>query len=150
MGWIILLIVLGILLFAAELILLPGITVAAIGSFCALAGAVYVAFTTVGQTAGWVTLAVVVVILSILTAIFLRSKTWRRVALNTNIENSLDNMPRASVGDEGRAITRLAPMGKILINNQVIEVKTMGEYVDEGSTVEVVGTDNMNLIVKLK
>lgn len=149
MGWIILLIILGILLFIAELVLLPGITIAAVGSFCSLVAAIAMAFIKEGETTGWIVLGIVIVIVTILTSIFLRSKTWRKIALNTKIPESLDNMPKAGLGDTGKAITRLAPMGKIIINNNVIEAKTMGEYIDEGSNVEVIGTDNMNLIVKL-
>lgn len=149
MGWIILLIVLGILLFIAELVLLPGLTVAAIGSFCALVGAVVLAFAQ-SDTEGWIVLAIVLVIITILTVIFLRANTWKNVALKTSIPDALNNMPKAKVGDIGKALTRLAPMGKIVIADEVIEAKTMGGYIDEGSHVEVIGFDNMNLIVKLK
>lgn len=149
MGWIILLLILGILLFIAELVLLPGLTVAAVGSFCSLVGAVAMAFN-IGESEGWIVLGIVLVIITILTAIFLRSKTWRGVALKTNITESLDNMPKAQIGDKGKALTRLAPMGKVVIEGEVIEAKTMGEYIDEGSLIEVIGVENMNLIVKLK
>lgn len=149
MGWIILLIVLGILLFIAELVLLPGLTVAAIGSFCSLVFAVALAFTNHGAMVGWMVLAIVLVILAILVAIFLRTPTWKNIALKANVTEPLA-CPKASIGEIGRAVTRLAPMGKVMIGDTIIEAKTMGEYVDEGSTVEVIGTDNMNIIVKLK
>lgn len=149
MGWIILLIILGVLLFIAELVLLPGITIAAIGSFCSLVAAVALAFVNLGAVTGWIVLAVVLVILAILFTVFLKSSTWKRVALHSKVPEALAK-PMAAVGQTGRTITRLAPMGKVMVDGIIIEAKTMGEYIDKDSVVEVIGTDNMNIIVKLK
>ena len=85
--WITLLILLGLLLFIAELVLLPGLTLAALGSFCCLVGAVTWAFVEGGTAAGFITLGIVVVLLLILTALFLRPRTWNRFTLKTNIES---------------------------------------------------------------
>lgn len=149
MGWIILLIVLGILLFVAELVLLPGITIAAIGSFCSLVAAVALAFVNHGQMVGWIVLVNVLVVMAILIAIFFRTPTWKNIALKADVPESV-TYHKAAIGDTGRAVTRLAPMGKVMVDGMIIEAKTMGEYVDEGSDVEVIGQDNMNIIVKLK
>lgn len=150
MVWIVLLLILGVALFVAELVLLPGITIAAVASLCSFVAAVWLAFTQEGDLTGWITLGISLLIVVVLLSIFLRAKTWRPVALNTNLDQSLNNMPTAKIGDTGRAITRLAPMGKVIIDDKIAEAKTMGEYVDEGSTIEVIGMDNMNIIVKLK
>lgn len=148
-GWIILLIILGILLFVAELFLLPGITIAAIGSFCCLVGAVAVAFNAENPSTGWIVLVIVLALLVVLTTLFLRSATWKKIALNTQIPEALETH-KSRIGDTGRAITRLAPMGKVMINDEIIEAKTMGGYIDEDREIEVIGMDNMNIIVKLK
>lgn len=151
MGWIITLIVLGILLFIAELVLLPGLTIAAIGSFCCLVVAVAWAFTSEGLAIGFIVLVIVLVILTILTLIFLRSKTWHRVSLTAKLEEAVDESidTRVSIGDRGVAMTRLAPMGKVLVEGKIFEAKSMGDYIDQQSRIEIIGFENSNVVVKL-
>lgn len=151
MFWIILLVVIGLLLYFAELVLLPGITVAAVGSFCCLVTAAALAFVWGGVGQGFVVLGVILVLIILTTIIFLRPKTWKKAALHTNITETIDDAinSQCSVGQQGRAITRLAPMGKVTIGGRTFEAKTTGQYVDEGSTVEIIGFDNQNIIVKL-
>lgn len=148
--WIILLIILGILLFVAELILLPGITVAAVLSFCSLCGAVAWTFSSYGVLYGFVSLGVVVAIIGVLTALLLRSRTWRKVALNTELKGTIDSpiAELCALGSKGKALTRIAPIGKVEIDSQVFEAKVLRGFIDEGSDIEVVGYDNQNVIIK--
>lgn len=150
MGWIILLIALGLLLYFAELVLLPGITIAAIGAFCCLVAATSWAFAGYGVATGIIVLVIVLVLLGIITALFLRPKTWKKVSLHTEIKESIDTAInlQVAIGAHGQAITRLAPMGKVMVDGKVFEAKTMGSYVDEHSKIEVLGYDNSALIVK--
>lgn len=149
MWWIILLVVVGLVLYFAELALLPGITVAGIAAFCVFAGATVGAFME-GAVFGWWIVGAEAVGLVVLTALFFRPKTWSRVALKTEIKESVGQTAaeRFSVGDRGEALTRLAPMGNVLIAGQTVEAKTRGGYVDAGSGVEVIGFENGALVVK--
>ncbi|MEG2319811.1 MAG: serine protease, partial [Mucinivorans sp.] len=83
MGWIILLIVLGVVLFFAELVLLPGITIAAAGAFCCLVVAAAWTFVSYGLFTGFVVLAIILVILGVMMALFLRRRTWHNMSLHT-------------------------------------------------------------------
>ena len=58
MLWITLLIILGLLLFLAELVLLPGITIAAVGAFCCLVGAAAWAYVDGGLVVGFTVLGI--------------------------------------------------------------------------------------------
>ena len=149
MWWIILLIVGGLVLYFAELVLLPGITVAGFTAFCALGGAAVGAFME-GAEVGWWVVGAEALGLAVLTALFLRPRTWNRVALKTEIKASVGELPseRFRVGDRGVALTRLAPMGNVLIEGVTVEAKTRGGYVDAGVGVEVIGFENGSLIVK--
>lgn len=149
MWWIIILVVVGLVLYFAELALLPGVTIAGIVAFGALVGATVGAFGQ-GAAVGWWVVGVELVGLGILTALFFRPRTWRRVALHTEIKDSVgvSAADRFKVGDRGEALTRLAPMGNVLIAGQTVEAKTRGGYVDEGRVVEVIGFENGALIVK--
>lgn len=148
--WIILLIVIGVILLLAELLLLPGITIAAIASFCCLVGASAWVFSEFGIGLGFLTLGIITLLVIIVLAIFLRPKTWSKMALNTEIKESISTpidklVPRDSTG---LALTRLAPMGKVIIESQTYEAKTMGAYIDEGTQIKVIGYDNQNVIVE--
>ena len=149
--WITLLILLGLLLFLAELVLLPGITVAAVGAFCCLVGAVTWAFVGGGMGMGFIVLAVVVVLLVLLTILFIRPRTWNRFALKTNIESQVQPVEiekQVEVGVQGITLTRLAPMGKVQIDGQIFEAKSLDSYIDPRQEVIVIGYDNATLVVR--
>lgn len=149
MLWIILLILLGLVLFFAELVILPGITIAAIGAFACLVAAVSWAFTSYGLGIGFLVLCVVIVALGIMLALFLRPKTWQKATLHTNLDQAYDDaiQTKVNIGETGVTITRLAPMGKVVINGQTYEAKSPTDYVDQQTNVVVVGYDNFSLIV---
>lgn len=149
--WITLLILLGLLLFVAELVLLPGITLAAVGSFCCLVAAVTWAFVGGSVAMGFIVLGIVVVFLGILMAIFLRPRTWNRVALKTNIESQVqaeEIQRQVEVGVQGSTLTRLAPMGKVQIGDRIFEAKSLDSYIDPRRPVVVIGYENSNIIVR--
>lgn len=153
MGWIIMLIALGVILFVAELVLLPGITIAAVGAFCCLVGAVTWAFVDWGPVTGFIILGIVLVVLLILMLLFLRPKTWNRVSLKTNINSQVDELgieKRVEVGMQGTSLTRLAPMGKVDISGEIYEAKSLDCYIDPRSEIVVTGYDNNTLIVRQK
>ncbi|WP_298063270.1 NfeD family protein [uncultured Rikenella sp.] len=149
--WIILLILFGLLLFVVELVLLPGITVAAVGSFCCLVGAVAWAFVENGAAGGFTVLGIVVGLLLILTALFLRPRTWNRVALKTNIESQVQPEQidkQVEVGVRGMTMTRLAPMGNVRIGDRIFEAKSLDSYIDPRRMVIVIGYDNAHIVVR--
>ncbi len=150
--WIILLVLLGLILFLAELVLLPGITVAAVGAFCCLVGAVSWAFVELGMATGWIVLGSVSVALTVLTLLFLRPRTWNRFALHTEIDSQVQPVEidqQIAVGAVGTTLTRLAPMGKVDIGGRVYEAKSLDSYIDPRTAVVVTGYENANIIVKI-
>ena len=150
MWYLILLVLLGLLFLLVELVLLPGVSIGALLTLICYGSALYLAFTNFGVAAG-VSVLVVILLLSLLSIIFsLRAKTWRRLSLNEQLSSS--SMPSPAdvlkVGDCGRALSRLAPMGKVDFNGKIFEAKSIDTYIDVRSTVEVVGFENFNVIVK--
>ena len=151
MALIILLILLGIFLFGVEIFLLPGITVAGIGAFISCGISVYYSFVNYGNTAGFITLGVILVLSVATVVIGLRDKTWRKLTLKTNIDSQSHTDPAADqirIGDRGTAITRLAPAGKVMINGRNYEAKSTDTYIDQHSEIEVTGFDNFSVVVK--
>lgn len=148
---IIILILLGALLLVAELVLLPGLSVAGFLALSSYGGATYIAFDKFGSTAGIVVLVVIAIISSVVTIISLKSKTWSKLALKAEIKSSSQEIPQqkgVNIGDSGVTITRLAPIGKVKINDEIYEAKSYDVFIDQSKEITVVGFENFNVIVK--
>ena len=148
---IIILIVLGILLFVIEFLLVPGVTVAGIGGLVLTVFGVYKAFNDFGSAVGaWVLIGTILLSVFVI-AMSLRARTWNRLMLKTDIKGTVDKdltEDQVRTGDLGTALTRLAPMGKILVNDLVREAKSTEGYVDEHSKIEIVSIKGTRISVK--
>lgn len=150
MGLVITLIILGLLLLFAEILIIPGVGVAGILGLMSLAGSCVYAFLEISTTAGVVVTAVLSVLLVALTIYVLRAKTWKRVSLNTNIESKAVADIAVSVGDEGKTLTRLVPMGQALLGGESVEVKALEGMINPDVEVVVVMIDDNKIYVKPK
>lgn len=150
MGFVITLIVVGLLLVIAEIILVPGVGVAGILGLISMIGSCVYAFYVMGTVAGTVVTAVNVVFLVALTWYVLREKTWTRFTLNTSIESKVSDADATlAVGDRGRTVTRLSPVGSARFNGRVYEVKALEGMIDNGKDIEVALIEDNKIIVKL-
>ena len=145
------LMVVAIVLILLEIFMLPGITVAGVGGFIFAAGGLIYAYS-VDTLAGNVTLAVSLLVFAATFVWLLRSKSFSRVALKTDVDSRLVSSRDLGIipGDEGLTLSRLAPIGKARINGIMVEAKSMDELIDENTPVEVVRADSNNIIVKRK
>ena len=134
MWLIIMLIIVGILLLVAELVLLPGISVAGIGAFLSLAVAAVYGFFLYGILGGSV-----------------RANTWQRLSLKSTIDATSTPTPEQNdirIGQRGETLTRLAPMGKVQVGDVTVEAKSVDAYIDPRQVVEVIGYDNTAVVVR--
>ena len=148
---IITLIIAGLLLLAAELVLIPGFGVAGILGIASLVGSCWVAFTQVSTAAGIITLVANIVLAIISTIVVLRSKTWKKLSLGTNIDAKVDTTPvqkGISIGDEGATVTRLAPGGKILVGTEMVEAFSRDTVIEPGVAIEVCSIEGNRIFVK--
>jgi membrane-bound ClpP family serine protease len=148
---IILLILLGIFLFIVEFLLVPGITIAGIGGAIVMAAAVYFAYTQHGNTVGNYTLVGTLFLMVGIGAYVLRAKTWRRLMLNKDLDGKVEvglEEDRIKVGDRGECVTRMAPVGKVMINGLSVEGKCQWGFLDPHTPVEVIKVMNTQVIVK--
>ena len=106
-----------------------------------------------GNTAGNISLASTAVALGGSFFWLLRSKSLQRISLNTNIESTVDNsyLKKMVAGDTGVAISRLNPIGKVMVNDVVVEGKSVdGAFIDEDTEIEIVKVETYNVLVKRK
>ncbi len=150
MFFIAILIFLGLLFLVAELVLLPGVSIGAVLSLVCYGSSIYLAFRDYGVVAGIIVILIIIVLSLIATIFSLRAKTWQRFSLKQEIRSSSMPQPagEVKVGDRGTALSRLSPMGKVEINGQIYEAKSLDAYVDPRSEVEVTGFENFSIIVK--
>lgn len=149
MGFIITLILVGLVLIFVEILLIPGVGIAGILGLLSMGGSCYYAFSQMGQTVGIIVTAVNAVLIVALTVWVLRAKTWKRMTLDTNIDSkavSADGV--LSLGERGRTQTRLAPMGMVRFDDDVVEVKALEGMIDPGVDVEIVMIEDNKVYVK--
>ena len=149
---IILLILLGILLFVVEFLIVPGITIAGIGGAILIFTGFYLSYDQHGLMTGNLVVAGTLFAMIVTMYYSLKSGTWRRTMLHSQIEgkvNEFDN-PDIKPGDFGKAVTRLAPMGKVEVNGSYYEAKSLDILIDQDTEIEVVKVYPDKLIVKPK
>ena len=138
-------------LIIAEIFLLPGITIAGIaGALFAIGGVAYAY--SINISVGNITLGSSVVVFGGIFLWLLRSNSFNRVSLKTDIESTVAS-PRdmdIKVGDTGITLSRLAPIGKARFNNITIEAKSTGDFIDENTPVVIRRVDGYNVIVEVK
>lgn len=150
MGFIIVLILVGLVLIFAEILLIPGIGIAGILGLLSMGGSCFYAFNQIGTTAGAIVTVINAVLIVALSVWVLRAKTWKKFTLNTNIDSkAIDRYEdKLSVGDRGRTLTRLSPMGSAKFLDEVYEVKALEGMINPGVDVEVVLIEDNKIYVK--
>ena len=140
----------GIVFLLLELFLIPGLSLAGIAGTLLLGSAVYYAYVQIGSTAGHLTLMGGIVLSGIAVWIFLKSKTLEKMSLKAEIDGKNDPLAdvKVSVGDIGKTISRLAPMGKVKVNGFIIEAKTNDDFVDEGTEIKIIEILKTNVLVE--
>ena len=139
----------GILLLIAEVIFIPGTTVAGILGIVILMAGVYISFDRFGGYVGTYVLISTLVLLLLSLYYSLRSESWKRFSLkekNTDKINQNRDL-QVTIGDYGKTLSYLRPMGKAEFNEVMIEVKALEGWIKSGTMVEVIGKENNIIIV---
>jgi membrane-bound ClpP family serine protease len=143
---------LGLLLVLLEIFIIPGVTIAAVAGILILAESIYYAYTHLGVLGGTITLIAELVVLGVALVYFVKSKALDSIELKTNIESTVasGDLLKVKEGDEGITLSRLNYMGKVKINDVIMEAKSEGEFIDDGTEIVVVKVSSTQLIVKTK
>ena len=152
LGLIIFLIFVGLLLFIIEFMLIPGITIAGVGGAICLVSGIVFAFVSFGTTTGLLVLGATAMVMVVLTVLMLKAGTWNKFMLKTTIDSKVDTVGaeegKVKAGDRGVTVTRLAPGGKVLVNGEYFEAKSVDILIDPRQEIEVIRIDDNKLIVK--
>ena len=151
MSWplIIVLLLVGLALITLEIVALPGAVSGICGGILLVIG-VWQSYASYGSTAGNITLLASIAVGAVMLAILLKSKTWKRFSLNEESDSKVNQVLSDSikVGASGKTLSRLAPAGKAIFGTEIVEVHSDGEFIDEGSPVEITEIERYRIQVK--
>ena len=164
-NWEILLFVIGLILIALELFVIPGIGIAGIsgtiliiaGLTLALVNNIHFNFEHVSNIE--IGRSIVVVLIGITVGfggmLWLSSRIGtkgmlRKIALEADLESATSSpVLSALIGKEGIAATDLRPSGKILIDNTYYDGVSRSGFIEKGATVSVVHFENAQVYVEI-
>jgi membrane-bound ClpP family serine protease len=147
---IVLLILTGLLLLVLEFFVFPGITISGIGGFLTISLGVYIAYSGFGKPTGNIVLVLTILATIVVFAMAFRGKTWNKLMLNTQITGSIETVSEDNIkeGDKGITTTRLNPIGRARINEEEVEARCPGKFVEPKTEIEVVKVFKTHVIVK--
>lgn len=147
---VVILLLVSVIFLLLELFIIPGISLAGIAGAVAMIVAVYLAYAKIGSAAGHLTLLGGVILNGIAIWLFVKSKALDKMALKAEIDGKNDPLKDITiqVGDTGKAVSRLAPMGKIKINGHVVEAKSPDGFIEEGTPIRVTEILKTNVVVE--
>ena len=146
------LIIIGMAFLLLEILVIPGTGVAGIIGFILLGIGVWQAYVYYDAYIGhWVLAGTIAGTVAVL-VYSLRAKTWRRVALKTEINSRVNiiDEDKLKPGDVGKSISRLVPGGKAVFNKEFYEVRTLGNFIDPGEDIVIDKIEDHKIFVKLK
>lgn len=149
---IIILIVAGLLFLLLEVLVIPGTTVVGIAGLGLIVFSVWEAYHLFGSSTGHLVLAGTVVMTIIVSVVALKSNTWNRLMLKTNISGKVNeiDVEKIQAGNTGKTVSRIAPSGKAVFNNEFFEVHTNGDFIDQETEVVVSHLIDNKIFVKRK
>lgn len=151
MGYIslILLILLGIVLMILDFLVIPGGVVAILGVLCMIGGVV-TSFVQFGTTVGILTLVLTAVVTLGSFWLMMRTKTWRKLQLKTQIDSKMNEIDESKLaeGMEGVAVSRLAPTGTGLFGDTEAEVVSMQGFIDQNMPIVIRKIEGSKIIVE--
>lgn len=147
---ILILIAVGLLLILIEFLVLPGTNIAGILGIIMIIAGIYFGYRDIGPPVANYILAGSLVFMAGSITYVLRSKTWQKLSLNSSIDGKFENVETLTVkpGDQGKSMTRLNPIGTVMVNEKTFEGKSGHKFIDPNTPIEVIKVIGNQLLVK--
>lgn len=147
---ILILVLLALVLMAVEVLIVPGFGISGIAAIISALVAEVLIFEEYGMLAAALSLAGFALLTVVLLVWVARSKTIDKVSLHSCIDstNATKDQLSVKVGDEGVALTRLALIGNAEIAGKTVEVKSAGNFIEEGTPLVVVAVSEALVLVR--
>jgi len=144
------LIVFGILLVITEIIFVPGTTIVGIIGLICLGMGIYQSFEYFSSNIAYSILGGTSILFGALMYYVFTTKLWERFSLKDQINSKFNEgkTDTLNIGDIGTTLSTLKPIGNAEFDGKVFEVKSLGEYVDSNTSVEILKIDKNQIIIK--
>lgn len=162
-NWEILLFVIGLVLLILEVFVIPGFGVTGVlgvififsSLFLSMIGNDVFDFDYVNssnmnaafQTVG-VGFLLAIVLLVMTASLIYKSKRFKKITVQSAIENKINEEVEQFIGQKGKCVTDLRPSGKVRIEGQVLDAMSSGEFIEKDTAVEVIGHSNAQVVVR--
>ena len=145
---------LGVIIILAEFIL-PSAGILTVTAIALFTYSLYLVFTTVSVTAGFVLLAIDLVLIPVLVIIGVKLLAISPVTLKTTLGkggggDEEDDFKKDLIGTEGITLNDLRPAGTASIKGKRCDVVSGGEYIAKNTSVVVTATDGNRIVVRKK
>ena len=147
---VVLLLVVGVALLAAEILVIPGFGVIGLLGIASTIGAGVVALTQLGSGWGLLALGGGLAVSGLMGWLLPRTTAGRDMVLANNQRGMRagDASLAQLVGLLGEAVTPLRPAGSVRVNGRVVDVVTDGIYVEAGVRVRVAKVEGSRVVVE--
>lgn len=142
------LVIFGLLFLVLEVFIFPGVGVSGIVGILSLGIGVYIAFK-IDSFTGAVILITSLLISSAMVWYSLKYNVFKKMLLSKNIESKVEvnHLKELKEGDQGKTISRLAPMGKARFGNLYSEVSSWEGLINENTDVTIVKINDNTIFV---
>ena len=142
-------IVFGLILIIIEVIFVPGTTFVGIAGFIFAGYGIYLSFDYYGNSVGFTTLGVSFILGMGIMVYTFKYRAWERFASKGTMKGTVNDEKEIElhVGDEGITVSSLKPIGKAAFNDEEMEVRSLGEFIEEKQPIKVIEIDNQKIVV---
>ena len=151
MDWlpIALFILVGIFFLIAEIIFVPGTTIVGVLGFLSLGYGIFQSYSIFGNTVGTLILIGSSTTITILLYHSFKSDAWDRLSLKDSVKGRVnENMRILEEGKKGMTLSSLKPVGKVLFDEDEMEVRSNGGFVEENVEIEVIKIEGKKIFVQ--
>jgi len=149
-GAILILVLLGAILIALELFYIPGTTIVGLCGVAAAGSGIYYTYHSYGSLYGHTILGISIALNCLLLLLAYkyagRGDEAVKAVLNYRIEG--DRYNQIGIGDLGKAMGDIRPVGKARIYDRIYDVHSEGKFIADGSFVKIVRIENNKLVVR--
>lgn len=144
------LILAGLLLMMVEVVFIPGTTVVGLlGLVFTIVGIVF-SYSHFGSETGFYVLLGTMLATAGTLYLSFRKGAWKKFSHQTSIDSKVNEgiASHLNLGEEGITVSVLRPMGSAEFHGKIFEVKTKGEFINNGSKVRIVKIQSNDILVE--
>ena len=145
----VLLLLLGVVLLVAEVVVIPGFGIAGIGGMLFSIGGLALAYNQYGATGGTIALVSSAVAFFVLLYLMSKAKIVDRLKLKSQIDAHVETQDttKINVGCEGVTVTRINLFGKVKIDGETFQARSL-VFIENNKPIVVERIENNCILVR--